>query len=81
MNAYLFLLWVPLKVSFLFNSNYVPIDGWKMVNNCIEIIWDEEEVIQCMAVGKGCGCKGIKCGMKSSQICFGQHTSCSVVLG
>ena len=50
-----------LKVAFLFNSNDVPTNGWKIVDNKIEIIWDEEEIILSMVSGKGCGCKGIKC--------------------
>ena len=35
--------------------------GWKLVNNQIQIVWDEEEAMDKVRANKGCGCKGAKC--------------------
>ena len=37
-----------LKVSFFANNNDVATNGWKVVDDNIQIIWDEDEVIQSM---------------------------------
>ena len=47
------------------SSNLPPISaceyGWRMVNNQIQIVWDEEEVMDKVKANKGCGCKSAKC--------------------
>ena len=47
------------------SSNLPPISaceyGWRMVNNRIQIVWDEEEVMDKVKANKGCGCKSAKC--------------------
>ena len=35
--------------------------GWKVANNQIFIVWDEDEVMKRFKSGKGYGCKAAKC--------------------
>ena len=70
-----------LKVSFFFNNDdNIATNGWKVVDNTIQIIWDEEQVIQSMVSGKGCGCKGIKCDGSTAGClnCFRSCKPCSM---
>ena len=55
-----------LKIVFhACNSTLPPISaceyGWSMVNNQLQVVWDEEEVMDKVKSNKGCGCKGAKC--------------------
>ena len=65
-----------LKVSFA-NSDEVATNGWKVVDDNIQIIWDEDKVIQSMVLGKGCGCKGIKCDGTTAG-CLNCYKSCTM---
>ena len=68
-----------LKVSFFAtNSDEVATNGWKVVDDNIQIIWDEDKVIQSMVSGKGCGCKGIKCDGTTAG-CLNCYKSCKTL--
>jgi hypothetical protein len=53
-----------LKTVFGF-TNSEPIDpsqyGWRINEQMISIVWDDEETIKAVVASKGCGCKGAKC--------------------
>ena len=44
------------KVTFPYNHNQIPINGWKVDDDSISISWDEE-VVHCVSLGKGRECK------------------------
>lgn len=54
--------------------------GWKATNNQICIVWDEEEVMNRLKVGKGCGCKAAKCDGSGAgcRNCFQMCRPCSM---
>ena len=54
--------------------------GWKATNNQIFIVWDEEEVMNRLKVGKGCGCKAAKCDGSGAgcRNCFQMCRPCSM---
>ena len=69
-----------LKVSFPVNNTDIPINGWKIIDNHLQIMWDEDAVIQSMVSRKGCGCKGMKCDGSSTGClnCFRSCKPCSL---
>ena len=49
--------------SFLTPSNNADLleHGWRVVNDKIEIVWDDADMTEKVTGNKGCGCKGAKC--------------------
>ena len=74
-----------LKIVFhACNSTLPPISaceyGWSMVNNQLQVVWDEEEVMDKVKSNKGCGCKGAKCdGSRAGcQNCYQMCRPCTM---